>query len=101
MSDSISSAEDSEDPEAAAFLAKMNEIFEIFRSRNSPAAAVESADVFLTTDDVFSSLQSIYPSDTYTAETAYQLMQAGGFKQMQIGDTAAPYYWLIKTVSFL
>ena len=95
MSDSSSNTEETDDPEAAAFWAKLREIFERFLHKNKPAETVEAADTFLTTEEVWDQLQSIYPSD-YSPENVYELMTGAGFKIDVIGGDGDPWYWLIK-----
>ncbi len=95
MSDSSSNTDGIEDPEAVAFWTKLREIFTLFLDKNQPAKTVTDADTFLTTDEVWDQLQSIYPSD-YSSENVYELMTGAEFKIEVIGGDGDPWYWLIK-----
>lgn len=49
-----------------------------------------------TTFDIFSRLQSVYPSDKYTVEDVYQVMVYKGFDF--INSTSNKICWLIQEV---
>lgn len=74
---------------------KLNDVFSVFLSKYKPAKSKEQAEIFLTTDQIYSQVYDIYPSQDFKRENVYDLMQDNGFSLDIIAGDDVTFYWLL------
>lgn len=74
----------------------LEEVIAVIDDCFQPVESLRELDEYLSTDDVFEAVQSLYPSESYDASDIARLLKQVDFKFTAHPSSRLQFVWLIK-----